>query len=221
VEVTPSLVLAMWAAGVAFGAAVVSYWTIVGPGYNWLLAGILVLIGGATSLAGGVWLGIAATVAALGAGVFGRKRVPAAGLFAVAGIGYLLVAVEDGGVAPAVTGALLLGGTTSVMLLGHWFLVDPRLPRQALQRLDAATALGWVAELGAIAVLGAFGSGDTVMVAALAALAVLTGLLVAAVWFALKEPAYSGVMAATGLSYLGVLTAFGVVVIGRLLVAGL
>ena len=50
---------------------------------------------------------------------------------------------------------------------------------------------------------------------------VMTGLLVAAVWFSLKEPAYSGVMAATGLSYLGVLTAFGVVVVGRLLIAGL
>ena len=59
------------------------------------------------------------------------------------------------------------------------------------------------------------------MIGALVALSVMTGLLVVAVWFSLKEPSYSGVMAATGLSYLGVLTTFGVVVVGRLLVAGL
>ena len=71
-----------------------------------------------------------------------------------------------------------------------------------------------------MAVAGAFGAGDGVMIAAYVALAVLTGLLVAAVWFSLRETGYSGVMAATGLSYLGVLTSFGVVVVGRLLVAG-
>ncbi len=52
-------------------------------------------------------------------------------------------------------------------------------------------------------------------------LAVMTALPVVAVWFSLREPTYSGVMAATGLPYLGVLTAFGVVVVGGLLVAGL
>ena len=72
-----------------------------------------------------------------------------------------------------------------------------------------------------VATLGAFGSADGVMIGALIALAFMTALLIAAVWFSLREPTYSGVMAATGLSYLGVLTAFGVVVVGRLLVAGL
>ena len=57
--------------------------------------------------------------------------------------------------------------------------------------------------------------------AAMIALTVMTGLLIVAVWFSLREPGYSGVMAATGLSYLGLLAAFGVVVVGRLLVSGL
>ncbi len=48
-------------------------------------------------------------------------------------------------------------------------------------------------------------------------LTLVSALLVAGVSFALREPFYSGVMAATGLSYLAVLTAFGVVVVGRLL----
>ena len=38
---------------------------------------------------------------------------------------------------------------------------------------------------------------------------------------ALRYPAYSGVMAATGLSYLAVLTTLGSVFVGRALVAGL
>ena len=50
-------------------------------------------------------------------------------------------------------------------------------------------------------------------------LSVLSGVLMLAVWFALKEPAYSAVMAATGLSYLAVLTVIGAGVTGRSLVA--
>ena len=73
----------------------------------------------------------------------------------------------------------------------------------------------------AVTALGAFGAGDGVLAAAVIALTVMTALLIAAVWFSLREPGYSGVMAATGLSYLGLLTTFGVVVVGRLLVAGL
>ena len=59
------------------------------------------------------------------------------------------------------------------------------------------------------------------MIAAMVALSGMTAILVAAVWFSLRETGYSGVMAATGLSYLGVLTAFGAAVVGRQLVAGL
>ncbi len=62
---------------------------------------------------------------------------------------------------------------------------------------------------------------DGAILTAMAAVSVMTALLITGVWFSLKEDGYSGVMAATGLSYLGVLTAFGVVVVGRLLVAGL
>jgi hypothetical protein len=221
VEVTPALILAMWTAGIAGGAAAVSYWAIVGPGYGWLLSAVVVVVGGATALAGDVTVGLMATLAALGAGVVARRHRFAAVLFAVAGIGHLWVAIDEAGLIQALTGTLLLGAMTSEMLLGHWFLVDPQLPRWALQRLDVAAGAGLVSDVAVVAALGAFGSGDGVMIGALVALAVMTALLIAAVWFSLREPTYSGVMAATGLSYLGVLTAFGVVVVGRLLVAGL
>jgi hypothetical protein len=55
---------------------------------------------------------------------------------------------------------------------------------------------------------------------AFAALTATTGLLVVAVSFSLRERGYAGVMAATGLSYLAVLTAFGVTVVGRMLAYG-
>lgn len=220
-EVTPALVLAMWAAGVAGGAAVVSHWAIVGPGYAWLTAAIVTSVGAMAALAAGSPIGLFATLAALAAGLLARNRRPATGLFAAAGVGFLVLASIDSGVLAAVTGSILLGGMTSEMLLGHWFLVDPQLPRWALQRLDLVAGVGLGADVAVIAGLGALGADDGVMVGAMAALTAMTGVLVTAVWFSLREKGYSGVMAATGLSYLGVLTTFGVVVVGRLLVAAL
>ncbi len=114
-----------------------------------------------------------------------------------------------------------LAGMNSEMLLGPGVLVDPQLPRWALQRLDLVAGIGLGADVVVVAALGAFGSDDGVMIGAMVAVTVMTALLVVGVWFSLRETGYSGVMAATGLSYLGVLTTFGVVVVGRLLVAGL
>ena len=211
----------MWSSGLAGGAALVSSWRIVGPGYSWLAAAVVVLVGGATAVAAGSMLGVAASLAALLAGLLARRQSAATALFALAAAGLLAVAIVDGGVLASITGAVFLGGITAEMMLGHWFLVDPRLPRWALQRLDLVAGAGLVTDVIVLAALGAFGADDGVMIAAMVALSALTALLVAGVWFSLQETGYSGVMAATGLSYLGVLTAFGVAVVGRLLVAGM
>jgi hypothetical protein len=220
-EVTPALILAMWSSGLAGGAALVSSWRIVGPGYGWLSAAVIAVVGGAAAVAAGSGLGLAAVIAAVGAGVLARNQTVAMVLFALAGLGLLGVAVPDGGVIPSITGAVFLGGMTAEMMLGHWFLVDPQLPRWALQRLDLIAGAGLVADVIVLVALGAFAADDGVMVAAMLALSVMTALLVAAVWFSLRETGYSGVMAATGLSYLGVLTALGAAVVGRLLLEGM
>jgi len=70
--------------------------------------------------------------------------------------------------------------------------------------------------------LGVFpwSSGDTALGIGFVVMAVATVVLMAAVVGALREEGYSGVMAATGLSYLALLTAIGAVVVGRLLVEG-
>ena len=137
----------------------------------------------------------------------------------MAAIAFAVVAATDSPVLPVVTGSVLAGGVTSEMLLGHWFLVDPRLPRWSLKVLTAGAALGLVAEAGLVAVQLAVNgnAADPFLGWAWLALTVMTALLVAGVWFSLDEPRYTGVMAATGLSYLAVLTSFGVITLGRMI----
>jgi hypothetical protein len=217
-DLTPSLVLAMWTAGVAGGAAAVAQWRVVGPGYVWLTAGTTIIFGGFVVLAGGGGWAIAGVVASLvGLGAARTPRTAAAAL-AAAAVAFALAAWLDSPLGPVVSGAVFVGGITSEMMLGHWYLVDPRLPRWALYRLAAAGGVGLGVD-AVIVVSRSVGNGlqaDAVFAWAYAALAVMTGLLVAGVWFSLREPRYTGVMAATGLSYLAVLTSLGVLVVGRM-----
>lgn len=215
--------LATWTAGVAGGAALIAAWRVVGPGFLWLAAGVGVLLGGsAWAAGGGVPAGIA-VVALLAAAVTARRPAAAAVLFGVASLGFLVVAGSLGSWPLAVTGAVALGGVTDEMLLGHWYLVDPRLPRGPLRRLAVAAMAGIVADTVILAATVGlpWSPAETGVGWAFVVLSVLSALLVLAVFFALKEPAYSGVMAATGLSYLAVLTVIGAGVAGRSLVAGI
>ncbi len=221
IDVTPAFVLATWAAGLSAGAALVVLWRIVGPGFTWLAGGVTLLAGIVAVAAGAGRLAVAGTLLALGGTVAARRpRLAAAGL-ALGAAAYAVAAVSEGEALLAVTGAVALGAISTEMLLGHWYLVDPRLPRWALHRLDEAAATGLALDVAALVVLGVltWPAGDDVIGWAFVALAAMSALLIVAVWFALREPRYSGVMAATGLSYLAVLTVFGASVTGRILVA--
>jgi hypothetical protein len=221
-ELTPSLVLAMWTAGLAGAGAAVAWWRIVGPGYTWLVAGTVAAFGVFGVVAGGGPGAVVGIVAAVVAGVLARRPESAAITFGVSALGFVVTATMDSRLGLVVTGALFVGGITSEMLLGHWYLVDPRLPRWALYRLAAAAAIGLVVDTalltGRVVMNGL--AADVVFAWAYAALAATTALLIAGVWFSLKEPQYAGVMAATGLSYLAVLTSLGVLVLGRLIAYG-
>jgi hypothetical protein len=213
----------MWTAGMAGGGAAVAWWRIVGPGFTWLTSAAVLLFGigfAVFSEQSAAYVGIALAV---GAALIARNHRIAAAFFAAAAI-VLVIAVlgseTDPGVVPALTGSLFLGAITSEMMLGHWYLVDPRLPRWALQRLDVAAGAGLLADFLYLVVQGAldWAPTDAVLGWAFVALSLFTFLLVIAVWYALQEPNYTGVMAATGLSYLAVLTSFGVVALGRILI---
>jgi hypothetical protein len=222
VELTPSFVLSVWAAGLALCTAVVAWWRITGPGFVWLGGAVALGAGIPAALSGG---GTAAVVGAVlvACGTLAARRPPIAAVMLVAGGGTLVVAgALEGGAASAAAGTLFLGGVTGEMMFGHWYLVDPTLPRWALRRLAAAGLAGAVVDAVVVGALGAlpWASGDAVLGLGYVALAIASALLMVGVWFALGEPGYSGVMAATGLSYLAVLTALGAAVVGRLLVDG-
>ena len=115
-------------------------------------------------------------------------------------------------------GAAFLGSITDAMLLGHWYLVQPGLPRRLLNELVRATMFVWPIEVGLlllrpgmIQVLNGTidGGWGGVLGWFWVACAVTTVVLLFVTQAALREREYSAVMAATGLLYLAILTAFG------------
>ena len=223
-DLSPALILATWVSGIAAGGAVVAWWRVVGPGYLWLVGAVVGAIGALSAAAGAgriAWAGVVmAVVGALGA----RSRNVATPAFTL-GTGFFLASVwetEVAAIAFLITGIFFLGGITTEMMLGHWFLVDPTLPRWSLIALDAVAAVGLVLEVAVVVASGslAMSGQDAVYGVVYVVLAVFCAVLMLGVWGSLREPRYSGVMAATGLSYLAVLVAFGVVTVGRSLVAG-
>jgi hypothetical protein len=123
-------------------------------------------------------------------------------------------------------GACFLGAVSDAMLLGHWYLVQPGLGRNPIRELVKAVAVLWPLELvvylippGMVSVLnGTVDDGYGGLIGWMWVVAAVTTIgLVIATWFALKERAYSAVMAATGLLYLAILTGFGMDLLPRAL----
>ena len=148
--------------------------------------------------------------------VLGTLGLIAAAQFA--GGPYLLAAAR------LLIGAAFLGAVSDAMLLGHWYLVQPGLPRDAVKELVRWTAVVWPFEVlaflwptGMVQVLdGVVSDGYHGILGWIwATCAVTTIALVGLTWLALKERYYSAVMAATGLLYLAILTAFGTDLVAR------
>ena len=165
-----------------------------------------------------------------------REFPPALDLLpvAVGTIGLVAAALDAGGntwvaVLRTLAGAAFLGAVTDAMLLGHWYLVQPGLPRGLLHEL--VDALGWVWPVEVVALLLPTGM-VSVWTGAVddgwggtlgwfwAACAIATLALVVVTRAALRERQYSAVMAATGLLYLAILTAFGTDLVARAVLSG-
>ena len=155
--------------------------------------------------------------------VIGLVGVVAGALDAASGAGDVTVSLLR-----AVVGTFFLGAVSDAMLLGHWYLVQPGLPRRILNEL--VVVVRWLLPVevavmllptGMIAVLG--GSVDDGWNGTLGwfwlACAVTTAVLIEVTIRALKERSYSAVMAATGLMYLAILTAFGTDLVARAVLA--
>lgn len=165
----------------------------------------------------------------------GREFPPGLDLMApiFGAVGLVFAAGAGGGplalaLVRTLAGALFLGAVTDAMLLGHWYLVQPGLGRGPLRELNRWLAITWPLEVGAllwpIGMLSVLsgrisdGWGGTLgwfWVACALSTIVLTAVTRAA----LKERAYSAVMAATGLLYLAILTAFGTDLVARAILA--
>ena len=132
-------------------------------------------------------------------------------------------------VARTLVGALFLGAVSDAMLLGHWYLVQPGLSRRPIGELNDWLMRIWPVEVGLLLV-------PTGMVSVLngsisdhyggmlgwfwVACALTTLGLGFVTRAALKERFYSAVMAATGLLYLAILTAFGTDLVARAILSG-
>lgn len=121
-------------------------------------------------------------------------------------------------------GAAFIGAISDAMLLGHWYLVQPGLPRRLLNEMVTAILWIWPFEVavmllptGMVSVWN--GSVDDGWAGLLgwmwAACAITTLVLVLVTRAALRERYYSAVMAATGLLYLAILTGFGTDIVAR------
>lgn len=151
----------------------------------------------------------------------------------IGSIGLLAAAVDAGGntsvaIARTLVGAAFIGALSDGMLLGHWYLTQPGLPRVLLNEMVNAIAWLWPAEVlvmllptGMVsALLGTVDDGWGGMLGWMWLMcAATTIILVFITKAALKERAYSAVMAATGLLYLAILTGFGMNIVARAVLA--
>jgi hypothetical protein len=151
----------------------------------------------------------------------------------IGAIGLLAAAFDAGGndwlaLFRTLAGAAFLGSITDAMLLGHWYLVQPGLTRAPLLELVRWTSWVWPFEVtslllptGMVSVWS--GSVDDGYNGILGwfwgACAAGTIVLCLVTRAALRERYYSAVMAATGLLYLAILTAFGTDLVARAVLA--
>ncbi|MBW3581172.1 MAG: hypothetical protein KY447_09720 [Actinobacteria bacterium] len=148
---------------------------------------------------------------------------------AIGVVGLVAAALDAGGhpalaLARTLVGAAFLGAVTDAMLLGHWYLVQPGLARGPLLEQVRLLTILWPFEVGALlvptgmpAVLsGAIDDGyNGILGWFWLACALGTLVLCVVTRAALRERYYSAVMAATGLLYLAIVTAFGTDLVAR------
>jgi len=238
-------------------ATVMLQWSVGGLGFLWFttrrnVAGrgygmLLRLVYGVFALAtvvlgwryGVVWVreisAVAVAIASFALVANTKSRLDLiAPLVGIPGVIAGAIASADG--ASSVTVALLrvlvgtafLGAVSDAMLLGHWYLVQPGMPRKLLNELT--TAVLWILPFevvvmllptGMVSVVN--GSIDDGWNGTLGwfwiACAVTTAVLVRVTKAALTEKSYSAVMAATGLMYLAILTSFGTDLVARAVLA--
>ena len=250
IRIDAATVLLQWSTGGLFFLWFTTRRRLVGAGYGWLLRGVYLLMAFGALVCGlrfgsevvrevaSFGVGLAALVALVMSIVHRRDDrfapwldlvAPAIGL-----VGLVAAGIGAGGndlvaVIRTVVGAAFLGAVTDAMLLGHWYLVQPGLPRGLLNELVQVTQYVLPVEVatlllptGMLSVLsGTVSDGwNGTLGYFWVACSITTAVLCWVTKRALRERYYSAVMAATGLLYLAILTAFGTDLVARAVLAG-
>ena len=176
IELDAATFMLQWAVGGMLGCWFTTRRREVGPGYGWLLRSVnLVLAIGAVAVGASHDGGPATRVRdASSAGVVLAcavvlvssviRRRPEGPQFAprldlvpvlVGSIGLVAAGVDAGGPDLVATlrtliGAAFLGFVTDAMLLGHWYLVQPGLPRRHVNDIVRAVQFVWPFEVAAM-----------------------------------------------------------------------
>ena len=103
----------------------------------------------------------------------------------------------------------LVSGIFSLMMIGHWFLVDPTITRIGMKNIAKSSI--FIAVVLCLLLLTGFASQELSIFYRniIIGLYVSSGILSLGSLKSLNEKSYTGVMAATGLSYLSLLVSLG------------
>ena len=103
----------------------------------------------------------------------------------------------------------LVSGIFSLMMIGHWFLVDPTISREGMKNI-AKSSIGIATILCLLILFGLFSNEISSFYRnIILGLYISSGILSLGSLKSLNEKSYTGVMAATGLSYLSLLVSLG------------
>ena len=103
----------------------------------------------------------------------------------------------------------LISGVFSLMMIGHWFLVDPTISKEGMKKIAIVTSLQSLALIPLVQ-FDFINSGIVpIYKLVIICLYATTSILAFASYKSLNEKSYTGVMAATGLSYLSLIVSIG------------
>ena len=103
----------------------------------------------------------------------------------------------------------LISGIFALMMIGHWFLVDPTISREGMKNI-AKSSIFTATLLCLLLFLGLFSDEISIFYRnIILGLYISSGILSLGSLKSLNEKSYTGVMAATGLSYLSLLVSLG------------
>lgn len=104
---------------------------------------------------------------------------------------------------------MLVSSIFSLMMIGHWFLVDPTISRLGMKNI-AKTSMFFAIVLCLLLITGLISNEiSTLYRNIIFGLYISSGILSLGAYKSLNETSYTGVMAATGLSYLSLLVSLG------------